>query len=320
MNFNIAKANPYRLGLVAIALLGVLAGLVVVLSLVSFGKSTYTARLEHTGGLRAGEDVQVAGVSSGEVKSIELDGDKVIVEFTLDKDIDLGKDTTAAVRVATLLGTHFLKIDPRGAGELSDSTIPLEQTSVPYNLQDVLESGAEALGELDPKLLAKALTTLSDTIGATGEELGPALDGITRVSEVVATRVNQADGLLKSAKSVADQLSASTGDIVTLMKQSQLVLDEIVRRRDALHKLLVDATALLKALNSITATAEKEIGPALKDLNTTLDVLRAHEKDLKSTFDTLAPTVRYLTNVGGNGPWLDVYIPNILPNTAVGGN
>lgn len=320
MNFNIAKANPYRLGLVAIALLGVLAGLVVVLSLVSFGKSTYTARLEHTGGLRAGEDVQVAGVSSGEVKSIELDGDKVLVEFTLDKDIDLGKDTTAAVRVATLLGTHFLKIDPRGAGELSGDTIPLEQTSVPYNLQDVLESGAEALGELDPKLLAKALTTLSDTIGATGEELGPALDGITRVSEVVATRVNQADGLLKSAKSVADQLSASTGDIVTLMKQSQLVLDEIVRRRDALHKLLVDATALLKALNSITATAEKEIGPALKDLNTTLDVLRAHEKDLKSTFDTLAPTVRYLTNVGGNGPWLDVYIPNILPNTAVGGN
>lgn len=314
--FSIARANPYRLGLVAIAALGLLCGMVVVLSLVSFGKETYKVQLEHTAGLRPGEDVQVAGVSSGEVKSVELDGQRVIVEFTLDKDIDLGQDTTAAVRVATLLGTHYLKIDPRGSGGLSGNTIPQSQTSVPYNLQDVLEVGAEKVGELDPDLLAEALSTMADTIGAGSDELGPALAGITRVSKVVATRVNQADDLLRAAKNVADQLSDSTADIIGLMKQSQLVLDEIVRRRDALHKLLVDANRLLVALNSITATADKHVGKALKDLNVTLDVLRAHRKDLNATFKILAPTTRYLANVGGNGPWLDVYVPSIIADAA----
>jgi len=314
--FSITRANPYRLGLVAIVVLGLICGLVVLLSLVSFGKSSYTAQLEHTAGLRPGEDVQVAGVSSGEVTAVKLDGDQVTVEFTLDKDIDLGKDTTAAVRVATLLGTHYLKIDPRGSGSLSGDSIPLAQTSVPYNLQDVLEVGAQKVGELDPKLLAKALTTLADTVEAGGTKLGPALDGITAVSEVVATRINQADGLLKAAKSVADQLSASTADIVGLMKQAQLVLDEITRRRGALHKLLVDANAMLTALNSITAVADKHVGAALKDLDVTLDLLRSHKKQLGEAFKVLAPTMKYVANIGGNGPWLDIYTPEVLPDIA----
>lgn len=314
--FSIARANPYRLGLAAILALALLCGMVVVFSLVSFGTRTYTAELEHTAGLRPGEDVQVAGVSSGEVKSIKLDGKQVLVEFTLNKDIDLGKDTVAAVRVATLLGTHYLKIDPRGSGELSDDTVPLEQTSVPYNLQDVLEVGAEKVGELDPKLLAKALSTLATTVEAGGEQLGPALDGITRVSEVIATRINQADDLLEAAKTVADQLSESTADIVGLMKQAQLVLDEITRRRGALHKLLVDANALLTALNAITATADEHVGAALKDLDVTLDLLRSQKKQLKAVFDVLAPTMKYVANIGGNGPWLDIYAPGIVPDAA----
>ncbi len=314
--FSIARANPYRLGLAAILALALLCAMVVVLSLVSFGTKTYTAELEHTAGLRPGEDVQVAGVSSGEVKSVRLDGKQVLVEFTLDKEIELGKDTVAAVRVATLLGTHYLKIDPRGSGELSDDTVPLAQTSVPYNLQDVLEVGAQKVGELDPKLLAKALSTLATTVEAGGKQLGPALDGITRVSEVIATRINQADDLLEAARTVADQLSESTADIVGLMKQAQLVLDEITRRRDALHELLVDANALLTALNAITATADKHVGVALKDLDVTLDLLRGQKKQLKEVFDVLAPTMKYVANVGGNGPWLDIYAPGIVPDAA----
>lgn len=311
---SIANANPYRLGLVAIACVGLLGGLVVVFSLASFGTRDYKAVLEHTAGLRVGEDVQVAGVSSGEVRSIQLDGDQVVVEFTLDREIDLGEDTTAAVRVATLLGTHALRIDPRGGGSLPDDTIPLEQTSVPYNLQDVLEVGGQALQDLDPKLLAKALTAASDSLKAGSDDLRPALKGIAAISTIVATRMDQAGELLEAARTVSQQLSDSTGDIIGLMKQSQLVLDEIVRRRAVLHELLVDAQALATALTGITRSAEKTIGPTLRDLNSTIEVLRDHEALLREGFHVLAPSARYLANVGGNGPWLDIYLPGIVPD------
>jgi len=312
MSFKLSKASPYRVGVAAIAALGLMGLLIVYLSTASFGTKDYTAQLEHTAGLRVGESVQVAGVHSGEITSVELDGEHVKVEFNLDSEIDLGEDTTAAVRVATLLGTHYLAVEPKGSGAVEN--IGLERTTVPYNLQDVLEGGNQALKELDPKLLAKTLSTLGDTLEAGGRDLGPALEGISRVSEVVSTRVNQADKLLVAARNVSDQLAQSTDDIVGLMRQSQLVLDEIVRRRDAIEDLLVDANRMLNALNEITATADKHVGAALKDLDVTLTMLKDHRKDLTESIRLLAPTARYVANAGGNGPWLDVYIPSAIPD------
>lgn len=312
MSFQLSKASPYRVGIAAVGALVLLGGLIVWLSVASFGTNTYTTQIEHTAGLRPGESVEVAGVTSGEIRSIELAGDHVQVEFTLDDEIRLGEDTTAAVRVATLLGTHYLAVEPKGSGEVDN--IGIERTTVPYNLQDVLEGGKEALEGLDPKLLARTLKTLGNTLEASGDDLGPALDGIARVSEVVTRRVNQADQLLVAARNVSDQLAQSTDDIVGLMRQSQLVLDEIVRRRDAIEELLVDANVLLTALNDITATADKHVGAALKDLDVTLDMLKDHRKDLTETIRLLAPTARYVANAGGNGPWLDVYIPSAVPD------
>ena len=107
--------------------------------------------------------------------------------FTLDGDIDLGTTTTAAVKVATLLGTHYLEVHPRGTGSLPDDQIPLAQTSVPYNLQDVLDQGTQTLEQLDPVKLADALTAVSDTLQTSGDDVGPALEGIGRLSQVVAS-------------------------------------------------------------------------------------------------------------------------------------
>jgi len=117
------RQDPFRIGLVTIAAGAVVGLLVVLFTFVSFGTRSYTAVLAQTAGLRAGEDVEVYGIPKGEVKSIELAGDVVKVRFVLDSDIDLGDESTAAVKVATLLGTHYLAVSPAGSGHAD--TIPL---------------------------------------------------------------------------------------------------------------------------------------------------------------------------------------------------
>ena len=217
------------------------------LSTLSFGTTTYTAVLEHTAGLRTGEDVQVHGVSVGEVRSVELAEDDVEVRFTLDSGISLGKETTAEVKVATLLGNHYLEVDPRGGGSLADATIPLERTSVPYNLQDVLEQGTASLDELDPVLLAQALTATSDALGSSAEEVGPALQGIAQLSDVISARSTQTGRLLRAARGVSDQLNAGSTDLFALMESANLVIEEVVHRREAIHQLLVETRGLADA-------------------------------------------------------------------------
>jgi phospholipid/cholesterol/gamma-HCH transport system substrate-binding protein len=310
--------DPFRTGLVAIVVMGLIGVAVVVLSVVSFGTTKYTAVLEHTGGLREGEDVEVHGVTKGEVTGIELEDDRVVVSFVLDSDIDLGSRTTATVKVATLLGTHYLEVDPSGTGELADGAIPLERTSVPYNLQDVLESGAGALDELDPELLAEALTQVAGTLGATQDEIRPALEGVARLSGMVAARSDQTGALLTAARSVTDQLAASSKDIVALMKQTNLVTTEVTSRRAAIHRLLVETTELSRALRAIVESTQGKLAPGLRDLNDVITFLNQQDEQLQHVLDVMAPAVRYLANATGNGPWVDLFTPAAFPTDDFG--
>ncbi|WP_322936461.1 MCE family protein [Nocardioides bizhenqiangii] len=305
--------DPFKTGLVAIALMGVVGAAVIFFSVASFGTNSYTAVLEHTGGLRVGEDVQVHGVSKGEVSSIELEDDRVLVRFVLDSEIELGSRTVATVKVATLLGSHYLEVDPAGSGELTDATIPIDRTSVPYNLQDVLESGAEALDELDPELLAEALTQTASTLGATQDEVRPALEGVARLSEMIASRSDQTGQLLTAARSVTDQLATSSKDIVAMMRQTNLVLTEVTSRRQAIHRLLVETTELARALRAIVESTRGKLAPGLRDLNDVIAFLNEQDDQLLHVLDVMAPAVRYVANASGNGPWVDLFTPYALP-------
>lgn len=301
------ERDPFKTGLVAIAVGLALALAIVGLSVANFGTKSYTAVLEHTAGLRVGEDVQIHGVPAGEVTGVELTGEEVLVTFVLDSGIELGNRTTATVKVATLLGNHYLEVAPRGGGTLADSTIPVERTQVPYNLQDVLESGSEALGELDAEQLAEALTAMSDTLGASKEEIGPALEGVARLSEVIANRSDQVGEVLESARSVTDQLADSSSDIVGLMRQTNLVVSEVTARSEAIHLLLTETTELSRTLEKIVKSTRGKLKPALRDLDHVVTFLNGQKETLDEILDTMAPAVRYIANATGNGPWLDLY-------------
>lgn len=308
------ERDPMRVGIITLVVIGLIGALVVVLSFTNFGTKGYTAVLEHTAGLRTGEDVQVHGVNSGKVTGIELEGDHVVVSFALDSDIDLGDRTTATVKVATLLGSHYLEVDPNGSGALAGDQIPLERTDVPYNLQDVIEEGSGALDELDPELLAEALTALAGTLGASQEEIGPALEGVARLSEVVSKRSGQVGDLLESTRKVTDQLSDSSQDIVGLMKQANLVVSEITARRAAINRLLVQTTELSRALTAIVRSTNGKLEPALEDLDAVLETLNTQDRQLKNLLEVMAPAVRYVANATGSGPFLPLYLdPPAIP-------
>ena len=304
---SLATRDPFKVGLVAILVGGLLVGLVVVLSLVSFGRTSYTAELEHTAGLRVGEDVQIHGVSVGEVTGVDLDGRRVLVTFEVDADKRLGEDTTAEVKVATLLGTHYLEVDPAGDRDLAGSVIPLSRTSVPYNLQDVIEQGTTKLDELDPVILARALSEASKTLDASADDVGPALEGVAELSLLVVKRSEQTTELLRAARGVTDQLSDSSADLVVLMEATNLVAGEVTSRRAAIHRLFVETTALSEALDAIVKQTDAELGPTLKDLDVALDTLNQQDDQLRHVLEVMAPAFRYIANATGNGPYADLY-------------
>ncbi|MGC4008256.1 MAG: hypothetical protein QM805_04225 [Pseudomonas sp.] len=69
---------------------------------------------------------------------MKLNGDHVDAKVRIKNDIHLGEDTTAVIKVTTILGARYLAVYPAGAGELPDDNIDINHTEPPYDLQAAL--------------------------------------------------------------------------------------------------------------------------------------------------------------------------------------
>lgn len=303
-----------RTGLTGLGALAMVTALVVAASGLAIGSRHYTAVLEHAAGLRVGEEVQVAGVGVGEVTAIALGDDDVRVEFTLDDDIHVGDRSSAEVKVATLLGTHFLMVRPRGEGDLPDATIPVGRTRVPFNLQDVINAGTEEVGQVDARAVERSLAELGRVLGRSGDDLGPALDGVRQLSGLVQTRSDELGRLLVAARRVSHQLENSTDDVVAMMRQADIILDALRARRETIHALLRDLATFGDQLTGVIRDNEADLAPMMRDIRTVSALLEKHDAALSRALSLLGPTARYFGNGSGTGPWLDQYTNGGTPD------
>lgn len=316
----IYKYDKYRTGLVACGALALLVAVVIGASRLNIGARGYSAQLENTGGLRVSEPVQVAGVDVGKVTSIKLGGDKVDITFTVDKDIRLGDETRLDVKVATLLGTHFLAVYPQGAGDIGDKPLPVSQTHVPFNLQDVIEQGTPEVNEFDVDAIERSFQEMGKILSVAGDDVKPALVQVGKLSSLIASRSDDLGELLKATSEVSRQLTESSDDIIALMKASDLILDTLNSRRDAIHKLLVDLSTLGTQLNGIVQDNRADLGPVLKNLNIVIATLKQNEKVVGDAVDNLAIAGRYISNATGGGPFVNLYAKGgVLPDAAACG-
>ena len=114
-----------RLGAFIVATLAVLAaGVFIIGSKEYLFSSTYRlkAQFDNVAGLAAGADVQVGGVHSGTVHSIDLPhkpGEKVTVVMDLDKSTHeiIKQDSVASIETEGLLGNQYLAISFGSAGQ-----------------------------------------------------------------------------------------------------------------------------------------------------------------------------------------------------------
>ncbi len=103
------------LGLIAVAYLAVKLG-----AGAFVGGETYEieARFNNTGGLHAGGNVMMSGVTVGRIEGVRLDPEdySAIVDMRISSAVRLPADTMASIRTSGLIGDKFIALAP-GADE-----------------------------------------------------------------------------------------------------------------------------------------------------------------------------------------------------------
>ena len=273
----------------------------------------YSADFSEAAGLKPDAEVRVAGVKVGNVRAVELDGEKVRVDMQVSKAW-IGNQTTASIQIKTVLGQKYIALDPQGS-ELADpkDVIPLSRTTSPYDVIEAFSDAADQIEEVDTNQLATSMRTLSDAFSGTPADLRASLDGLTRLSETIASRDQKVQELLEATKDTSKILADRNQEFERLINGAGQLLEELNNRQQSISRLLSSTITLSDALSGIVKDNQEQIGPTLETLRQVIEILNDQNENLRQSLTYMAPFYRLYANVLGSGRWFDSVVTNILP-------
>lgn len=306
-----------------IGAIGVAAVAAIVLAALNFQKlpflnqaNEYSAYFADAGGLHTGASVDVSGFPAGKVSSMELDGARVLVTFSVDRKIFLGDRTEAAIKTKSLLGSKVLDVISRGDGELT-TTIPIERTVSPYQLPDALGDLATTISGLNTDQLSDSLATLAQTFSGTAPELRNAVQGVARFSQTLNERDAQLRNLLANARKATTVLAQRTDQIVTLVKSTNALLVELRTQSSAIDQIWNNISAVAQQLKGFIAENRQQLRPALEKLNGVLAIVDNRKERIQDAIKRLNAYALSLGEAVSSGPFFKAYLANLLPGQFV---
>jgi phospholipid/cholesterol/gamma-HCH transport system substrate-binding protein len=277
-----------------------------------FARPTYYAQFKDAAGIKTGDAIRMVGINVGRVLGLNIEGDKVLVEFTLD-GYRIGKDSRAAIRTDTILGRRDIQIENRGSQPLrAGGVLPVGQTSTPYQVYDAFFDVTKAASGWDIETIKRSLNVLSETIDQTYPHLSAALDGVKRFSDTIGKRDDQFKQLLANAKQIAGIFGDRSEQLNRLLVNAQALLAAINDRGQAI-------TYLLERVDAISAQVQglindnPNLNHVVRQLRVITDVLNRRKQDFA---DTLVLVSRFVASLGealGSGPFFKAMIVNLLP-------
>ena len=313
----LAERNPIAVAIAGLVILAAIALLTfdsANLPIIG-GGTTYTAYFAEDAGLQAGNEVRVAGVIVGRVTGISLAGNKVAVAFRV-KNTWVGNQTTAAIKIKTLLGEKFLAVDPLGTGPQNPAQpIPLSRTTSPYDVTQAFNGLGQQISQINTAQLGKSLETLSAAFATTPPYVRSALRGLASLSRAIASRDAELAGLLRGARNVTGTLAGENGNFQALINDGNLLLAELQQRQAAIHSLLTGTQALATQVSGLVNDDQSSLTPALQALDQVTSLLQRNQANLTKALALAGPYYRLLGNSLGNGRWFDVYLCGVVPHS-----
>ena len=298
-------------GIINVALVVVLVALAVTKLLP--GTTTYTADFANASGINTGDDVRVAGIDVGKVTGVSLHRGVVHVQFTAKKGLAVARSARAEIKLATILGEHYLDLVP-GKGDRLDGggTIPLAQTRSAYTIDKFQVDANHAVQTIDDQALATAVNTLTHNLDGDPGTTRQALQGIAQVSQTVASRDDELRRLISSTRTVTDVVHGQQGNLMRILGDSDKVAAMINQRRETIRLLLRSTRSMVHEVTLLVRDNSKQLRPTLIGLKTLMGTLVKNKDYLDHTLKAVTAQSRYFANATGNGPWIEVGAPDFL--------
>lgn len=290
------------------ARIGLLVSIAILILFTGFyflrGSNVFSKQREYHGyfanvqGLQVSAPVQIRGLGVGRVATVQLEGDKVKVTFSIDKDVKIPQGTIAKLASADLLGGKVIALElGKSASDVEENGIL--QTSIEGGIIDNLSTEISPMIKDIRLVIARLDTTVISINGILNEEtqtklnssiasLEVTMSNFSSLSQKLNNESAELQSIIRNANSISSNLAANNDRIGNILKNAETTTNQLSRApiEATVNDLQGAANQLQGVINKIN-TNQGSLGMLVNDkelynnLSSSLTTLNALMADLK---------------------------------------
>lgn len=294
------ERSPFIIGVIAAAVLLTATAFALFLTRGMFASGhEITAYFTDAAGLAVDDQVLLAGVRSGRVEAVETEDGLAKVSFIVDGDIP--SDSRVRIQIQNLLGRRLLYVVAGSDWDellSSGDVIPVERTSTPVDVPEFGEETDQLARETDEEALDAVVTALADITEGQREEVGELLDGLQRLSAIIAERRDELQGTIVGTERLFSAFEQRDDEIVRIIDAFGSTLDMLANRRGDVQELLRNTADASESLADLVETERTRIDRVLRRLHEDLTIVDRNQVDIAHFFAYSGPALIGFSSVG----------------------
>jgi virulence factor Mce-like protein len=280
------------------------------------GAYVVTADVTQAPNLFEGGRVMIRGVEVGRIVAVAPRPDGVRLSMEIDEDVAVPADATLSVVPITVISDRYVQLFPAYASgdRMQDGDhIPVERTSIPAELDEVLTQLEGLLSALEPKggektgPLARLVTELDSALAGRAKHLAGTLTGSADVLENLADSESELVQLIKNLDTVFIALADRSSEIGILNERFRLVAESLLADRDNLEGTIENLAYLSEQTAGLFDESGDDLGSSFKRLERVLTTILKHEKDLNAGIKWSNVIAEALGETDGSGRGTHAY-------------
>ncbi|SHF82320.1 phospholipid/cholesterol/gamma-HCH transport system substrate-binding protein [Jatrophihabitans endophyticus] len=280
------------------------------------GGRTYRAVFSDVTSLNTGDDVRMAGVRIGQVRSISIRNRReAVVSFSLPADRALAPTVTASIRYRNLIGQRYVALD-QGAGSLTQpltdgATIPLARTRNALDLTVLFNGFQPLFRALQPAQINK----LSAEIIAVFQGEGPTIDNLLAQAGALTNTIADKDAVIgKVVTNLNAVLAAVNGrgdQLSTLIASLRRLVSGLSADRRSLGSAVTGLSGLTSDVADLLDQGRAPLKASIRSLGALSANLAGSSGALNSFLERLPTKLVTIGRTASYGSWLNFYLCSV---------
>ncbi|MDN3351306.1 MCE family protein [Actinomadura sp. DC4] len=268
-----------------------------------------TATFDDVSGLRAGDQVKIAGAPVGRVDSVTVVDGRARVAFTVDDGVHVPADSEAAIRWRDAMGRRVIYLVPGSSPRRMRPGTHISRTRSVVDAGELLDRLAPLTRSLDPGQVNALLVSLAQAMDGNGDDITRLITNVDTLTSTIAARRQTLSQMLADYATV-------TRVVARRDKQIGQAIDDLVALGDGFtrNQALVDDA--LVQLSGMTHTANDVLGRNAGQLSTLVARLSVLTGGVRRNTSTVAqvlangtPKLQHIFAAVDNGRFADAAVP-----------